>query len=214
MWMISLFQGTIVETHLRPEPVCRYRPRHFIRGRKMLKTSVTDKRSVWFLFFCHLSQAQHSLDSRPSSVSSMSSASWANTAAAGTTPVPGVIAPSGRRGKLIYTPMILVDEATGSSQPLWSDGSASLPAGSRPAWYPGQTRTFTSMRVPPAHMGFINKGSADSLVESVSHRTAGRPSTFTVFVELHNFEFQKFWTLDSHKLLYKYNIIIIIILSV
>ncbi|XP_024914927.1 voltage-dependent L-type calcium channel subunit alpha-1F [Cynoglossus semilaevis] len=112
-------------------------------------------------------QAQHSLDSRPSSVSSMSSASWANTAAAGTTPVPGVIAPSGRRGKLIYTPMILVDEATGSSQPLWSDGSASLPAGSRPAWYPGQTRTFTSMRVPPAHMGFMNKGSADSLVESI-----------------------------------------------
>ncbi|XP_068163244.1 voltage-dependent L-type calcium channel subunit alpha-1D isoform X2 [Antennarius striatus] len=112
-------------------------------------------------------QMQHSLDSRPSSVSSMSSSSWANTAAAGTTPVPGIINPSGRRGKLIYTPMILVDEATGSSQPLWSDGSASLPAGSRPGWYAGQTRTFTGMRVPPVNQGFINKGSAESLVESI-----------------------------------------------
>nr|XP_046253236.1 voltage-dependent L-type calcium channel subunit alpha-1D [Scatophagus argus] len=112
-------------------------------------------------------QTQHSLDSRPSSVSSMSSASWANTGAAGTTPVPGIINPSGRRGKLIYTPMILVDEASGTSQPLWSDGSASLPAGSRPGWYPGQTRTFTSMRVPPVNQGFVNKGSADSLVESI-----------------------------------------------
>ncbi|XP_047431902.1 voltage-dependent L-type calcium channel subunit alpha-1D [Mugil cephalus] len=113
-------------------------------------------------------QAQHSLDSRPSSVSSMSSASWVNTTAAGTTPVPGIIAPTGRRGKLIYTPMILVDEATGASQPLWSDGSASLPAGRRPGWYPGQTKTFTSVRMPPpTHQGFINKGSADSLVESI-----------------------------------------------
>ncbi|XP_044207690.1 voltage-dependent L-type calcium channel subunit alpha-1D [Thunnus albacares] len=112
-------------------------------------------------------QTQHSLDSRPSSVSSMSSASWANTTAAGTTPVPGIITPSARRGKLIYTPMILVDEATGTSQPLWNDGSASLPVGSRPGWYPGQTRTFTSMRVPPVNQGFVDKGSADSLVESI-----------------------------------------------
>ncbi|XP_040007852.1 voltage-dependent L-type calcium channel subunit alpha-1D [Xiphias gladius] len=112
-------------------------------------------------------QTQHSLDSRPSSVSSLSSASWANATAAGTTPVPRIIAPSARRGKLVYTPMILVDEATGTSQPLWSDGSASLPAGSRPGWYPGQTRTFTSMRMPPVNQGFIDKGSADSLVESI-----------------------------------------------
>ncbi|KAG7215977.1 hypothetical protein INR49_003498 [Caranx melampygus] len=112
-------------------------------------------------------QAQHSLDSRPSSVSSLSSASWANTAAGGTTPVPGIINHSGRRGKLIYTPMILVDEATGTSQPLWNDGSASLPVGSRPGWYPGQTRTFTSVRMPPPNQGFIDKGSADSLVESI-----------------------------------------------
>ncbi|XP_029363336.1 voltage-dependent L-type calcium channel subunit alpha-1D [Echeneis naucrates] len=112
-------------------------------------------------------ELMHSLDSRPSSVSSMSSASWANTAAAGTTPVPGIIGPSGRRGKLIYTPMILVDDTTGTSQPLWSDGSASLPVGSRPGWYPGQTRTFTSVRMPPVNQGFVDKGSADSLVESI-----------------------------------------------
>uniref|UniRef100_A0AAQ5YR40 Voltage-dependent L-type calcium channel subunit alpha n=1 Tax=Amphiprion ocellaris TaxID=80972 RepID=A0AAQ5YR40_AMPOC len=115
-----------------------------------------------------LCQTQHSLDSRPSSVSSMSSASWVNTTAAGATPVPGIIAPSGRRGKLIYTPMILVDGATGTSQPLWNDGSASLPAGRRPGWYPGQTRTFTSVRMPPpVSQGFVDKGSADSLVESI-----------------------------------------------
>ncbi|MEQ2218126.1 hypothetical protein XENOCAPTIV_029822 [Xenoophorus captivus] len=113
---------------------------------------------------------QHSLDSRPSSVSSMSSTSWANTAAAGATPLPGIIAPTGRRGKLIYTPMILVDQESGASQPLWSDGSASLPAGKRPGWYPGQTRTFTSMRMRPSvNQGLIDKGSADSLVESVSY---------------------------------------------
>lgn len=116
-----------------------------------------------------LCQTQHSLDSRPSSVSSMSSTSWVNTAAAGTTPVPGMIPPSGRRGKLIYTPMILVDEATGTSQPLWSDGSASLPVGRRPGWYPGQTRTFTNTRPPPVNQGFVDRGSADSLVESVSN---------------------------------------------
>ncbi|XP_076022201.1 voltage-dependent L-type calcium channel subunit alpha-1D isoform X2 [Genypterus blacodes] len=110
---------------------------------------------------------QQSLDSRPSSVYSMSSASWTNATAAGTTPGPGMTGPQGRRGKLIYTPMVLVDEATGTSQPLWSDGSASLPAGSRPGWYPRQTRTFTSVRMPPASQSFINKGSADSLVESI-----------------------------------------------
>uniref|UniRef100_A0A3Q1EIG6 Voltage-dependent L-type calcium channel subunit alpha n=1 Tax=Acanthochromis polyacanthus TaxID=80966 RepID=A0A3Q1EIG6_9TELE len=51
-----------------------------------------------------------------------------------------------QRGKLIYTPMILVDEATGTSQPL----------------------TFTSVRMPPpVNQGLVNKGSADSLVESI-----------------------------------------------
>ncbi|CAK6963854.1 voltage-dependent L-type calcium channel subunit alpha-1D isoform X1 [Scomber scombrus] len=112
-------------------------------------------------------QPQHSLDSRPSSVSSMSSASWANNKSASTTPVPGIAAPPGRRGKLIYTPMILVDEATGISQQVWNDGSASLPVGNRPGLYPGQTRTFTSMRTPPVNQGFVDRGSADSLVESI-----------------------------------------------
>lgn len=119
-----------------------------------------------------LYQIQHSLDSRPSSVSSMSSTSWVNTAAAGNTPVPGIIPPSGRRGKLIYTPMILVDEATGTSQPMWNNGSASLPAGRHPGWYPGQAKTFTSMRMPPVSQGLLDRGSADSLVESVSNNVA------------------------------------------
>ncbi|XP_055078750.1 voltage-dependent L-type calcium channel subunit alpha-1D [Periophthalmus magnuspinnatus] len=110
---------------------------------------------------------QHSLDSRRSSVSSLSSSSWANTTAAGTTPVPSAVAPSGRRGKLIYTPMLLVDEATGTSQPLWSGGTASLPSRSTPGWYPSQTRTFTTSRTPPVSHSFIDKGSADSLVESI-----------------------------------------------
>uniref|UniRef100_A0A672ZFL4 Voltage-dependent L-type calcium channel subunit alpha n=1 Tax=Sphaeramia orbicularis TaxID=375764 RepID=A0A672ZFL4_9TELE len=126
-------------------------------------------RKPTFNFQCLRPQSspQHSLDSRPSSVSSMSSSSWVNTTAAGSTPVAGIIAPSGRRGKLIYTPMILVDEATGTSQPLWSDGSASLPVGSRPGWYPSQTRTFTSVRMPPVNQGYVERGSADSLVESI-----------------------------------------------
>uniref|UniRef100_A0A668A423 Voltage-dependent L-type calcium channel subunit alpha n=1 Tax=Myripristis murdjan TaxID=586833 RepID=A0A668A423_9TELE len=58
---------------------------------------------------------------------------------------------SPRKGKLIYTPMILVDEATGTSQPLWSDTSSSLPVGTRPGWYPGQSRTYTSVRMPPRY---------------------------------------------------------------
>lgn len=98
----------------------------------------------------------------------MSSASWANTGAAGSTPLPGIVHPSGRRGKLIYTPVMLVDEATGARQPLWTDGTASLPSGNRPGWYPTQARTFNSMRIPPVHQGYVSKGSADSLVESVS----------------------------------------------
>uniref|UniRef100_A0A669DDG8 Voltage-dependent L-type calcium channel subunit alpha n=1 Tax=Oreochromis niloticus TaxID=8128 RepID=A0A669DDG8_ORENI len=67
-------------------------------------------------------------------------------------PVPGIYqgntSPTRSRlqGKLIYTPMILVDEATGTSQPL----------------------TFTSVRMPPpVNQGFVSKGSADSLVESI-----------------------------------------------
>uniref|UniRef100_A0A8C5FA66 Voltage-dependent L-type calcium channel subunit alpha n=1 Tax=Gadus morhua TaxID=8049 RepID=A0A8C5FA66_GADMO len=51
----------------------------------------------------------------------------------------------GRRGKLLYTPMLLVDQASGAHQPVWTDGTASLPVGSRPTgWYPSQSRTYTS----------------------------------------------------------------------
>uniref|UniRef100_A0A8D3CW80 Voltage-dependent L-type calcium channel subunit alpha n=1 Tax=Scophthalmus maximus TaxID=52904 RepID=A0A8D3CW80_SCOMX len=63
-----------------------------------------------------------------------------------------------RPRKLVYTPVMLMDQATGSSRPL------------RPGLYPGQTRTFTSVRMPqaaPLNQGFINRGSADSLVESI-----------------------------------------------
>ena len=66
--------------------------------------------------------------------------------------------------------MLLVDQASGAHQPIWTDGTASLPVGSRPTgWYPGQSRTYTSGRMPPIlQRDLIEKGSADSLVESVS----------------------------------------------
>ncbi|KAJ4921317.1 hypothetical protein JOQ06_022681 [Pogonophryne albipinna] len=110
-------------------------------------------------------QSVHSLER----TGAMSSASWVNTATAGPPPHPGMIAPSGRRGKLIYTPMLRMDQASRRSQPMWSDGSASLPAASRAAagWYPGQTRTLGSVRMPPVSHSYLEKGSADSLVESI-----------------------------------------------
>ncbi|KAJ3586687.1 hypothetical protein NHX12_013083 [Muraenolepis orangiensis] len=114
-------------------------------------------------------QTQHSLDSRPSSMLSISPGSWAHTAqpsTAATTSTAWAGASLGRRGKLLYTPMILVDQATGTHQPVWSDGTASLPVGGRPTgWYPGQSRTFTSGRMPPIlQQDIIEKGSADSLI--------------------------------------------------
>ncbi|KAG7281060.1 hypothetical protein CRUP_027597 [Coryphaenoides rupestris] len=129
-------------------------------------------------------QTQHSLDSRPSSVLSLSSTSWANTAGFASVSSPGpapiTLAPGhaplgragaslGRRGKLLYTPVMLVDQASGAQQPVWTDGTASLPVGNRPmGWYPGQARTFTSGRMPPIlQRDILEKGSADSLVESI-----------------------------------------------
>ncbi|CAL8367257.1 unnamed protein product [Lota lota] len=115
-------------------------------------------------------QTQHSLDSRPGSVLSVSPASWAHPGASTTTgPMAGPGESLGRRGKLLYTPMILVDQASGSHQPVWTDGTASLPVGSRPTgWYPSQSRTYTSGRMPPIlQRDLIEKGSADSLVESI-----------------------------------------------
>ncbi|CAL8250385.1 unnamed protein product [Arctogadus glacialis] len=115
-------------------------------------------------------QTQHSLDSRPGSVLSASPASWGHVAAPTPSGPMGAGAESlGRRGKLLYTPMLLVDQASGAHQPVWTDGTASLPVGSRPTgWYPSQSRTYTSGRLPPIlQRDLIEKGSADSLVESI-----------------------------------------------
>ncbi|CAB1336502.1 unnamed protein product, partial [Coregonus sp. 'balchen'] len=126
------------------------------------------------------------LDSRRSSVSSMSSASWANNGGgpAGSTPGAGVSAASSaaaKRGRLLYAPLMLVDEARGTQQ-VWGDrtqATSSLPAiATRPSgWYPGaptlpvptpQNRSYTNGRVPSQiSQSLIEKGSADSLVESI-----------------------------------------------
>ncbi|XP_056102678.1 voltage-dependent L-type calcium channel subunit alpha-1F [Rhinichthys klamathensis goyatoka] len=108
-------------------------------------------------------QTQNSFDSRRSSISSaVSSASWVNNQA--------------RRGPLLYAPLILVNEM-GGTQAMWGDanGSASLPASARPGWISSgmagvaqQPRAYTTLRVPSQHSsGYIEKGSADSLVESI-----------------------------------------------
>lgn len=127
------------------------------------------------------------LDSRRSSASSMSSASWANNGGghAGSTPGAGVSAASSaaaKRGRLLYAPLMLVDEGRGTKQ-VWGDrtqATSSLPAiATRPSgWYPGaptlpvptpQNRSYTNGRVPSQiSQSLIEKGSADSLVESVS----------------------------------------------
>ena len=124
-------------------------------------------------------QGNSRLDSRRSSVSSLASSSWANNTTAGTT-APSISGGSGRRGRLLYTPMIVVDGAESSQQAMWADGSSnmpSLPSSARPGWYPGaqagtgppsQARTYTSVRMPASSQSFVEKGSADSLVESVS----------------------------------------------
>ncbi|XP_072538443.1 voltage-dependent L-type calcium channel subunit alpha-1D [Salminus brasiliensis] len=108
-------------------------------------------------------QTQNSYDSRRSSISSAaSSASWANSQA--------------KKGRLLYAPLILMDEV-GGTQPMWgaTDGSSSLPASARVGWNAGQgvpvsqqQRAYTTLRVPSQHSpGYVEKGSADSLVESI-----------------------------------------------
>ncbi|KAA0713731.1 Voltage-dependent L-type calcium channel subunit alpha-1F [Triplophysa tibetana] len=108
-------------------------------------------------------QTHSSYDSRRSSISSVvSSASWANN--------------QPRRGRLLYSPLILVDE-TGGTQTMWGDtnGSATLPALARPGWLSNgsagvtqQNRAYTTLRVPQQHsLGYMERGSADSLVESI-----------------------------------------------
>ncbi|MCI4381151.1 hypothetical protein PGIGA_G00248440 [Pangasianodon gigas] len=108
-------------------------------------------------------QTQNNYDSRRSSMSSAaSSSSWANTQA--------------RPGRVLYAPLILVDEA-GGTQTIWSDtnGSTSLPAAARPGWHANQgvslsqrQQAYATLRVPSQQgPGYVEKGSADSLVESI-----------------------------------------------
>ncbi|XP_076847620.1 voltage-dependent L-type calcium channel subunit alpha-1D [Brachyhypopomus gauderio] len=103
-------------------------------------------------------------DSRRSSGSSASSASWANNQAA-------------QRTRLLYTPVVMVEEA-GAGQALWEDGdpSTSLPDSARSGWLTGprgpppaqQWRQFRSLTLPTQRgAGYLETGSADSLVESI-----------------------------------------------
>ncbi|XP_072571307.1 voltage-dependent L-type calcium channel subunit alpha-1D-like isoform X2 [Paramormyrops kingsleyae] len=96
-----------------------------------------------------------------SSVGSPSSSTWAST--------------SPRHGRLLYTPLILVEEEGQGAPGLatWADevtGSASLPAATRvPGWFTDGNRTLSSLGVPSQFGSpYLEKrGSADSLVESV-----------------------------------------------
>lgn len=95
--------------------------------------------------------------------SAASSSSWANTQA--------------RPGRLLYAPLVLVDEA-GGTRTVWNDtnGSTSLPGAARPGWPANQgvslsqqQQAYATLRVPSQQgPGYMEKGSADSLVESVS----------------------------------------------
>ncbi|XP_039768378.1 voltage-dependent L-type calcium channel subunit alpha-1F [Ornithorhynchus anatinus] len=88
--------------------------------------------------------------------SGTSSQSWAN-------PVP--------RGRLLYAPLILVEEARGNG---WERGAGgSLPPRGRDSWYQeepeGPYRAYTQLRVPTQRPSGSRgkRGSADSLVEAV-----------------------------------------------
>ncbi|XP_060787411.1 voltage-dependent L-type calcium channel subunit alpha-1D isoform X1 [Neoarius graeffei] len=109
-------------------------------------------------------QTQNNCDSRRSSMSSAASSfSWANTQV--------------RSGRVLYAPLVLLDEA-GGTQTIWSDtnGNASLPASARPGWHTNQgvslsqqqQQAYALLRVPSQQgSGYVEKGSADSLVESI-----------------------------------------------
>uniref|UniRef100_A0A8B9LEC6 Voltage-dependent L-type calcium channel subunit alpha n=1 Tax=Astyanax mexicanus TaxID=7994 RepID=A0A8B9LEC6_ASTMX len=116
------------------------------------------------------SQPYGSYDSRRSSShSSMgSTASWAN--------------PSPRRGRLLYAPLILVeDEVAGGAGGvgIWDKkaGSTNVPVAEHPGWYSGSSggraaqpyRAYTTLRVPTQLSPHYSekRGSADSLVEAV-----------------------------------------------
>lgn len=103
-------------------------------------------------------------------MSAASSASWANSN-------------QPRRGQLLYAPLMLVNQ-DGGTQAVWnpeSNVSASLPASARAGWsrqastpgpsFQGPSRAYSTMRVPSQLSGgYVEKGSADSLVESVNTR--------------------------------------------
>ncbi|XP_029689724.1 calcium channel, voltage-dependent, L type, alpha 1F subunit isoform X2 [Takifugu rubripes] len=120
-------------------------------------------------------QMVNSYDTRHSAAhsSAPSSTPWAN--------------PCPRRGRLLYAPLILVEEEEGS--PSWARGGAEAKKGvagrgvtitgaaPRPAWYGGPAgtsapppyRAYTTLRVPSQLGAQLTekRGSADSLVEAV-----------------------------------------------
>ncbi|XP_018608362.2 calcium channel, voltage-dependent, L type, alpha 1F subunit [Scleropages formosus] len=114
-------------------------------------------------------QTYGSYDSRRSSTrsSTSSTASWAN--------------PGPRRSRLLYAPLILVEEeGAGAGGLVWGDkksNEASLPASAQPGWYTGSGngggpqpyRAYTTLRVPTQLSPHYSdkRGSADSLVEAV-----------------------------------------------
>lgn len=99
-----------------------------------------------------------------------STASWAN--------------PSPRRGRLLYAPLILVEDEGAAGAGGWDKkaGGANVPAAERPGWYSGPSggragqpyRAYTTLRVPTQLSPHYSekRGSADSLVEAVRQRTA------------------------------------------
>ncbi|XP_030639910.1 calcium channel, voltage-dependent, L type, alpha 1F subunit [Chanos chanos] len=113
------------------------------------------------------SQTYGSYDSRRSSSRSStgSTASWANSGP--------------RRGRLLYAPLILVEEEAANNA-MWADKKAATAAASapgRPGWYSGPAggvgaqpyRAYTTLRVPTQLSPHYSekRGSADSLVEAV-----------------------------------------------
>ncbi|KAJ8259593.1 hypothetical protein GJAV_G00171210 [Gymnothorax javanicus] len=113
-------------------------------------------------------QTYVSSDSHRGSIASMASSTWAHSG-----PNSG-----GRRGRLLYAPLILVEEEEGRGVrrgAAWADGdlrSSSQPGTARQDWYAGSQGalrgTYSNFRAPsPLAYQYVDKGSADSLVESV-----------------------------------------------
>lgn len=138
----------------------------------MTALNITYITQSFFVSFSR-SQGYGSYDSRRSSARSStgSTASWANTGP--------------RRGRLLYAPLILVEEegaAGAGSVGIWDkkDSSVGVPASVRhpgSGWYSGPSaggggqpyRAYTTLRVPTQLSPHYSekRGSADSLVEAV-----------------------------------------------